>query len=146
MPWLELVSECRGANVLSEFNGSPVAILFFIFLRAGCFTTSARQQTSESFPGFPLAHLHVFFFSCHSTTLARCAEKALTALTTACRLRQNPQKRAPSGQTNRRGRQSETCAKENSTSSTTVFKDCTPRLRLHQMLIKKMKHNAKSLR
>lgn len=73
--------------------------------------TSACQQTSESSPLFPLAHLH-FFSTCHSTTLARCAEKALTALTTASRLRQNPQKRTPSGQTNRRGRQSETCAKK----------------------------------
>lgn len=63
-------------------------------------------------PTFLLGHLRAFFFPRHSMIPAQCAEKALMALTTASCQHQNPQKHAPSGQSNRRGRRSEKRAKE----------------------------------
>lgn len=48
----------------------------------------------------------------HSMIPAQCAEKASMALTTAFCPHQNPQKRAPSGQSDRRGRRSEKRAKQ----------------------------------
>lgn len=48
----------------------------------------------------------------HSMTPAQSAAKASTALTTASRPHQNPQKPAPSGQSNKRGRRSEKRGKQ----------------------------------
>lgn len=56
--------------------------------------------------------LNTFFSPSRSMIPVQCAEKALTVSTTASCPHQNPQNLAPSGQSNRRGRQSEKRAKQ----------------------------------
>lgn len=61
VPWLELVSECRGANALNEFNGTPVGSFFFFFF---CVPDILHRHVNKPLKASLFFHsrIYIFFF------------------------------------------------------------------------------------
>lgn len=61
VPWLELVSERRGANVLNEFKSTPVSSFVF-FREIFCVPDILHRHVNKPLKASLFFHLHIYIF------------------------------------------------------------------------------------